>query len=129
MPPPLSGIPSFLNEQDFGVFPRFGPTRSVQIGCLTHLSIARDHRRSMILPNSARIEGFFSRYALPQVAKRPLRKMRGWLRFAPLVMFALLPGPTIWMNDHSEVRLESVIAVNVPTIPCAVAGDCGRRRG
>jgi hypothetical protein len=28
----LSGIPSFLNGQDFGVFPRFGPTRSAQIG-------------------------------------------------------------------------------------------------
>jgi hypothetical protein len=27
-----SGIPSFLNGQDFGVFPRFGPTRSAQIG-------------------------------------------------------------------------------------------------
>jgi hypothetical protein len=28
----FSGIPSFLNGQDFGVFPRFGPTRSAQIG-------------------------------------------------------------------------------------------------
>src|SRR5271155_5014433 len=27
-----SGIPSFLNGQDFGVFPRFCPTRSAQIG-------------------------------------------------------------------------------------------------
>ena len=27
-----SGIPSFLNGQDFGVFPRFGPTQSAQIG-------------------------------------------------------------------------------------------------
>jgi 2-polyprenyl-3-methyl-5-hydroxy-6-metoxy-1,4-benzoquinol methylase len=28
----VSGIPSFLNGQDFDVFPRFGPTRSAQIG-------------------------------------------------------------------------------------------------
>src|ERR1700721_4495139 len=49
--------------------------------------------------------------------------------FTPSVMSALFPAPSVRMDDHPEVRLKSVIAVNVPTISCLVAGNRGGRRG
>jgi hypothetical protein len=62
-----------------------------------------------ILPNSSRIEGILSAMSIPQVAKRPMRKMRGY-------------GDTL-LNPLTAISLQAEVVLADGRIIVADAND------